>query len=149
MTRARSRNISDTDIADIVAILDGWSGKLSWDLLINAIERRKHVRYTRQTLHNHERIRHSFSLVKKSCRGGPLQQESPELQLALQQNSRLKAENARLVAENQRLLEQFATWAYNAYARGLDEAFLSRPLPRVNRGQTERGLRSDKKSNEA
>ncbi len=142
MTRMRSKNISDRDIADIVSVLDGWNGKLSWDLLVDAIERRKHVRYTRQTLHKHERIRHAFGLVKMAPREGPIQREFPELQLALQQNARLIAENARLVAENQRLLEQFATWTYNAYTRGMDEEFLNQSLPRVNRDQSENRLRS-------
>lgn len=137
----RNKNISENDIAEIVAILDGWSGKLSWELLVDAVQRRKHVRYTRQALDKHERIRHAFGLVKRARKDGPIKQESPELQMIFQQNSRLLAENVRLAAENQRLLEQFATWAYNAYTRGMDEAFLSQPLPQVDRDQTERRLR--------
>jgi len=34
---------------------------------------------------------------------------------------RLAAENARLQAENGHLLEQFMTWAYNAYLKGLSK----------------------------
>jgi hypothetical protein len=48
----------------------------------------------------------------------------------------LTGENQRLKAENDRLLEQFVRWAYNASTRNLDEAFLSRPLPHVDREQT-------------
>lgn len=139
MMRKRAKNLTDKDIADIVSILDGWSGKLSWDLLIEAIEQRRRVTYTRQALHKYERIQHAFSLRKKdlSDGAGEVQQvEFPELQAALERIARLEGENARLAAENQRLLEQFATWAYNAHTRGLDNAFLSRPLPPVNRDQT-------------
>lgn len=51
-------------------------------------------------------------------------------------SKRLEAETARLKDENNRLLVQFATWAFNAHTRGLDEVFLNRPLPRISRGQT-------------
>jgi hypothetical protein len=105
-----------------------------------AIERHTHARYTRQALHKYERIKSAFNLRKKAiaeARGdrGP-RADSPELQAALERIARLEAENARLESENQRLLGQFACWAYNAHTRGLDQAFLSRPLPRVNRDQT-------------
>jgi hypothetical protein len=139
MKRLRTRNLEDDDIADIVALLDGWSGKLSWELLIEAIERRKHARYTRQALHRHERIGQAFSLRKAALsegEGTTARASSPELQMALDRITRLEAANARLTAENQRLLEQFVCWAYNAHTRGLDHAFLSRPLPAVNRDQT-------------
>ncbi|KDP87836.1 hypothetical protein CF70_034135 [Cupriavidus sp. SK-3] len=145
MTHVRARNLGDDDIAEIVAILDGWAGKLSWELFIDAIERRKRTRYTRQALHRHERIKHAFSLRKTALsegqEGGVRQVESPELQVALERIARLEGENERLAAENQRLLEQFARWAYNAHTRGLDKAFLSGALPAVNRDQTEKPIK--------
>lgn len=139
MVRKRAKNLTDQDIADIVSILDGWSGKLNWDLLIAAVEQRKRVTYTRQALHKYERIQHAFSLRKQAISDGAgvvQKVESPELQAALERIARLEGENTRLEAENQRLLEQFATWAYNAHTRGLDNTFLSRPLPSVDRDQT-------------
>lgn len=149
MMRTRAPNLDDEAISEIVSILDGWTGKLSWELLIEAIARRKHTRYTRQALHKHERIRHAFGQRKRAlaeARGerSPLA-HSPELQTALERIARLEAENARLEAENQRLLGQFACWAYNAHTRGLDQAFLSRPLPAVNRDQTRRPLTAMKR----
>ena len=140
MNRPRAKNLSDKEIAEIVGILDGWRGKLSWESLIEAIEKRMYAHYTRQALHRHERIRQAFSLRKKDLApdGGTKQVRaaSPELQVALDRIARLKAENDRLKAENERLLEQFVCWAYNAHTRGLDQEFLNRPLPRVNRDQT-------------
>lgn len=145
-TRSRAKNLSDVDIAEIVSILDGWTGRLSWDQLIDSIEERKHVRYTRQALHKHERIKHAFVLRKKLTLASngeiPATFESPELQAALERLERLKAENIRLTGENQRLLEQFSRWAYNAHTRGLDMTFLSRPLPSVNRDQTQTSLKA-------
>lgn len=142
MTRVRSRNLGDAEIATIVAILDGWTGKLTWEGLIDAIEHRRLGRYTRQALHKHTRIRQAFGLQKEMlARQAELaepQLSSPELAAALQRIARLEAENSRLAMENQRLLEQFVCWAYNAHTRGLDEVFLSRPLPPVHRQQTKR-----------
>ena len=47
MAKRRARNLDDHAIEHIVCVLDGWSGKLSWDLLIEAIET---VSYTHLTL---------------------------------------------------------------------------------------------------
>jgi hypothetical protein len=105
-------------------------------------------KYTRQALHKHPRIKDAFTLKKESLSRTagiePKTVDSPELQLALDQIERLKSTCERLEAENERLLEQFATWAYNANTRGLDEAFLSRPMPLPNRQQT--GLKRVKQS---
>lgn len=137
---SRAKNLSDEDVAKIVEVLDGWSGTLRWELLIDAVERRLFARYTRQALNNHKRIKAAFSNRKNElARSGNSPKTSvfsPELQLALDRNDRLSFENTRLKKENTGLLEQFVRWAYNAHLRGLDEEFLNRPLPRVNRGQT-------------
>jgi hypothetical protein len=136
----RGKNLTDDAIEQIVRLLDGWDGKLTWEALIDAIVARLHCRYTRQALHKHERIRAAYALRKKSL-GGPkdvaVSRGSGSLEDAMVRIARLEAENQRLEAENQRLLEQFVVWAYNAHTRGLDKDFLSQPLPRVNRGQTE------------
>jgi len=137
--KRRSKNLSDEAIEQVVRVLDGWSGKLTWDDLIEALVPRLHYLYTRQALFKHERIKTAFALRKTELRGetasdegrhtGPCEQVWARVE-------RLEAENRRLEAENQRLLEQFVVWAYNAYTRGLTKEFLSQPLPRVNRGQT-------------
>ena len=140
MTVDRERNLDDEAISRIVAILDGWSGKLTWELLIDAIRLHLRADYTRQALHKHERIKQAFSHRKKSLSSQPESKDfdgPPELKASLERIVRLEGENERLKVENQRLLEQFACWAYNAHTRGLDYAFLSRPLPSVNRDQTE------------
>lgn len=139
MTQKRSKNLGDAEIKQIVEILDGWSEKLTWDLLIDTIELDMYNRYTRQALYKHERIRHAFDIRKKELSeigGGVRKVESPQLQIALDRIARLEAENRRLESENKQLLEQFARWAYNAHTRSLDHDFLNRALPPVNRGQT-------------
>lgn len=136
MTRVRERNLDDTVVATIVEVLDGWSGRLTWEALIEAVERREGLRYTRQALHRHERIRLAFTVRKKALLvddAQPREVTSPELQVALDRIARLEAENRRLVAENNALLEQFARWAYNAHTRNLTQDFLNNPLPAVDR----------------
>ena len=136
MKQQRARNLDDAGIKDIVEILDGWSEKLTWDLFIEAINFRTHNKYTRQTLHKHERIKNAFELCKARLADGDVairNVRSPELQKALERIARLEAENKRLESENNQLLEQFVRWAYNAYTRGLDSQFLNQPLPPVNR----------------
>lgn len=144
----RSKNLTDADIGDVVDILDGWSGKLSWDLLIDAIERRRQQRYTRQALHRHVRIRDAFQRRKQNVAGqsaGSRAPDSPELRAALERIARLDAENKRLRMENDRLLEQFAVWAYNAHTRGLDRTLLNRALPAVDRARTPGGTAKRKR----
>jgi hypothetical protein len=139
-TARRARNLDDAAIAAIVGILDGWTGPLSWEALIDRIETQLHSRYTRQALYKHERIRQAFSLRRTiggeaivSKRLGPA---SLERQRHLQRIDRLTAENQRLERENNQLLEQFARWLYNAHARGLDENFLNQPLPPLQREES-------------
>ncbi len=137
MTQRRAKNLDDASIKQVVEILDGWNKKLTWELLIDAVELRMHNRYTRQTLHKHERIKNAFELRKVALADGDGEVRivrSPELQKALERIARLETENKRLESENQQLLEQFARWAYNAHTRGLDSNFLNKPLPPVNRG---------------
>lgn len=139
MVHKRSKNLGDAEVKQIVEILDGWSGKLTWELLIDAIELRMFNRYTRQALNKHERIRHAFTTIKKDLSensGDVRRVESPQLQIALDRIARLEVENRRLESENNQLLEQYARWAYNAHTRGLDHDFLNRALPPVHRGQT-------------
>jgi hypothetical protein len=137
MSRKRSRNLDDAAIGEIVGLLDGWTAPLSWKALIEAIEDLMRVRYTRQALNNHERIKLAFSLRREALKavGVPVRgrAKSPEVEALRQINARLQAQNERLKTENTRLLEQFARWAYNAHNRGVREEVLNRALPEINR----------------
>lgn len=139
----RAKNLGDEDIQSIVSILDGWSGKLTWDLLINTVSKRLHQQYTRQALNNHTRIAEAFRLRKKSLQGEsgarPKRKtgdSSQEFGAALQRIKVLEAENERLEAENNNLLAQFARWAHNGSTRNIDVNFLNQPLPTVSKDST-------------
>jgi hypothetical protein len=137
MTGKRARNLDDAAIEEIVALLDGWTGPLSWQALIEAIDDLMRIRYTRQALNNHERIKLAFYERRETLKAAGVsvrvRAKSREVTMLLQINARMEAENKRLKHENARLLEQFARWAYNANNRGIHEALLNRPLPEVNR----------------
>lgn len=135
--RNRSSNLSDKDIERIVRILDGWSGKLTWNSLINEIEFRMKERYTRQTLSKHSRIKDAYSLTKKrlSSKNEVIDSAFKKHDALIEKLQRLESENNRLNMENNQLLSQFARWAYNAYIRGITQDELDSPLPKVNRRQ--------------
>lgn len=133
---SRSKNLNDQSIEAIVKILDGWSGKLTWDLLIEEIRKRLHQTYTRQALFAHDRIKSAFNLQKGRLpyvKEGSKKLYRPEDVAESERNARLMAENARLENENQRLLEQFNRWAYNAHTQGFSEEVLNKALPKVYR----------------
>ncbi|MCP9759186.1 hypothetical protein EGI20_07665 [Aquitalea sp. S1-19] len=142
--RQRSKNLGDSEIEAIVGILDGWTEKLTWELLIDATETRTRMRYTRQALNQHVRIKLAFQLTKARLSGVSRPQKplnsglnATDAKAFMDRFHKLEAENTRLKLENERLLEQFVIWAYNASNRGLDADYLSQPLPRVDRDQTQ------------
>ncbi len=136
----RSKNLTSSDVDQILSVLDGWVGKLSWDALVRAIDVRTGQLYTRQALSKHARVLEAFQNRKRSLVDSqltePVAASSPELEAAMQRIARLEATVARLEAERTALLEQFARWAYNAHSRGLGHDVLDRPLPPVDRAQT-------------
>ena len=141
MTRGRAKNLNDDAIELIVGMLDGWSGKLTWDLLIDVIEKRLRVRYTRQALDKRARIKMAYQVTKTRLSESPRHEHQRKLSgvevgVITQRLNRLEAENSRLRVEGERLLEQFVTWAYNAHLKGLTKDYLNTPLPRVDRELT-------------
>lgn len=43
MSKTRAKNLDADSLEVVVGILDGWLGKLTWDLLIKAIEERTKI----------------------------------------------------------------------------------------------------------
>lgn len=149
MARIRGKNIDKATAATVIGILDGWGGKLSWDLLTEAVFAQLGHRYTRQALDANELISNAYKTHRVRLRGKtpeePSQEMSPEVRMLHESNERLEAENARLLAENLAYLETFTNWAYNAANRGLTEAYLNTPLPKIDKEQTkEKKLRKVK-----
>lgn len=140
MTVRRGKNLDIETVGIIEGLLDGWSGKLSWELLILAIAEHTGSTYTRQALHRHPRVLTAFqvrkthlSRQKTESERTPESLSTQEVGVLLARTARLEAENARLQDQNDKLLAQFCIWAYNAHVRGIDKAALDSPLPEIDR----------------
>lgn len=140
MARKRGRNIDDATEEAIIGILDGWRGKLSWDLLREAVFTQVGHLYVRQALDANERISAAYKAHRTRLRGStqdaPSRDMSPEVRILHELNERLKAENVRLLAENRAYIETFTNWAYNASNRGLTNEYLNMPIPQIDKEQT-------------
>ena len=135
--KKRSKNIEDCLVDDIVRIIDQWGGtRLTWSLLIDEIELLQAIRYTRQALAKYTKIQIAFSLKKEALTGPttpPKRKVSQEVQMLLDENSKLKHQLHRYQKEADQMLEQFARWIYNAGLHNLSLQDLNKPLPDSNR----------------
>lgn len=139
MPKNRARIIDENVIEVVLHVLANWSGKLTWDLLIDKIKLGIGVEYTRQALANHEEISREFALRKRSLqleagRPEPTDSRIGELQKTI---DRLQAENEQLSLENNNYRALFYAWTHNAKKLGLNEHMLSNPLPPTMRVSTE------------
>jgi len=122
-------------IDEIVKVIDGWSGQLSWEDLRESVAIRIGYCPTRQGLDRHKRISKAFRRKQKALREGrpELKAGSVEVQKLQERVARLESENLRLTEENNNLLDQFRRWAYNASIAGLSYTELNEALPEVDR----------------
>lgn len=140
MKKTRAPDLTDERIEVVLDTLDGWKGKLTWDLLIEAVEKATGIAYSRYTFAEYPQIANAFSLKKEALRGTwkgePTQPRDERVRAALEQVDRYRAKVKRLEQENQLLLEQFVTWAVNAERKGVTIAMLNAPLPKPHRDRT-------------
>lgn len=133
-----AKHLTDMDIQRIVEVIDGCTGKLTWDWLCDNAVKVVGKRPTRQSLNTHTRIKSAFKNKKERLKSGAGEIKTPpSLTVAAQRIKRLEEENARLKKENELFLEQFVVWQYNAHRRGLSEAQLNDPLPVIDRDSSE------------
>lgn len=128
------RHLLDKDIEAIVALVDGWKGRLTWNSLSEACLPLIGSTPTRQTLSKFSPIAHAYQAYQAALAGIALPapaKRSPTTDAALQRLRRVEQQVRRLEQENLRLIEQFVVWQYNAYAHGMTAADLNRELPQV------------------
>lgn len=138
MPKPRGRVIDEQITETILHILDGWEGKLSWDLLIKAVKASTGSEYTRQALAGHKQIADAFVLRKSTLAkvaGRPLSSDNRVNALS-DAVARLSAENVRLKAELNAYREMFIRWTSNAQKKGLTSEMLNAPLIKTHRGQS-------------
>ena len=140
MRKPRAPRLTKDRFAAVLDILDGWRGKLTWELLLAAVEASTGHRYSRFTFAEYPEIASAFSLRKETLRGTlPRTRAEPRderVRAALARADRYEAKASRLEAENQLLLEQFVTWAINAERRGVTLDMLNAPLPKPPRSRS-------------
>jgi hypothetical protein len=140
MKKNRAPDLTDERITKVIEMLDEWKGKLTWELLLDAIEKATGHRYSRFTFAEYPEVANAFSLRKDALRGTlPRARGEPRderLRAALGQVDRYKAKINRLEAENQLLTEQFVTWATNAERKGVTLDMLNAPLPKPPRDRS-------------
>lgn len=134
-----SRHITELDIQKIVEMLDGWEGRLTWNMLCEACSDLIHATPTRQTLSKFPRIVEAYRAVNERAKNEASQERNvpASMQIAVDRIERLTRENERLKRENEQLLEQFVVWQYNASSRGMSIEELNKNLPTIDRGQTD------------
>jgi hypothetical protein len=139
MKKRRSPDLTQEVLQNVLDALDGWKGKLTWELLLDAVEKLTGHRYSRFTFAEYPEIANAFSLRKESLRGSFARSSEPRderVRLALEQIARLQAKAERLQVENDLLSEQFVTWAINAERKGVTMDMLNAALPKPNRDRT-------------
>lgn len=122
MRKPRAQDLNEERIEVILTTLDAWQGKLTWELLIDAVAKATGQRYSRFTLADYPAIANAFAerkrIVRQKAGSKPLSARDKRVQDALER-ARVQKERAdRLERENQRLLEQFVVWATNAERKG-------------------------------
>jgi hypothetical protein len=142
MKKNRAPDLTKEHIATTLDKLDTWRGKLTWDLLLDELEKEWGQRYSRFTLAGYAEIANAFAMRKDALRGTlPKPRGTPSderLRAALEQAQRFKAKAERLEAENNLLLERFVTWAHNAERKGVTMDILNDPLPKPDRDRSKR-----------
>lgn len=140
MKKARAPDMTPKLIQVVLETLDGWKGKLTWDLLLAAVEKATGITYSRFTLAEYPEVANAFSLKKEALRGvrksEPATPRDERVRAALEQVARLNATVERLRQENMLLKEQFVTWALNAERKGVTISMLNAPLPMPERART-------------
>lgn len=140
MRKSRAPDLTEERIQVVLDTLDGWTGKLTWDLLIAAVAKATGITYSRFTFAEYPQIANAFGLKKAGVRsaekGKPATPRDERVRAALEQAQRYRDKADRLEKENQLLLEQFVTWATNAERKGVTVAMLNAPLPKPPRDRS-------------
>lgn len=140
MKKTRAPDLNTERIEVVLETLDVWQGKLTWNLLISAVEKITGITYSRFTFSEYPEIANAFALKKDVQRGDrngePTLPRDERVRAALEQTRRLKGTVERLRQENMLLKEQFVTWAHNAERKGVTIMMLNAPLGKPLRDRT-------------
>ncbi|WP_287786722.1 hypothetical protein [Acidiphilium sp.] len=119
-----AKRLSASDIEKAVRLLDGWTGKLTWERYLAVLSTEIGHLYTKPGLRKHARILNAWEMAQKRLYEGAKEvgaRASGDAAIAHAHHTiaALRAENARLAQENHDLLERFLRWSHNAAINGL------------------------------
>lgn len=121
------------DVQSIKALIDGWTGRVTWPRIVERAERILGRETTRQTLASYIEIRLAYRDKKAILKDAPEPASVHTLKSAADRIRRLTDDVSRLTQENQRLLNQFVVWQYNASLANLSREDLNRPMISIDR----------------
>lgn len=128
-----AKRLSDSDINTAVTVLDGWTGKLTWDIYLSVLEADIGHKYTKAAMLRHNRIKAAWDAAKSRVREKEGNHGNLGMKQAKDRIRELTDALNRMQSENNQLLEQFVRWSNNAVMKGLTIDDLDRPLPPTNR----------------
>ena len=129
MAKGKGKRLTDLDIEKAVELLDGWAGKLTWNIYLTILAAEIGHQYTKAAMLRHDRIKLAWDNAKSRVRTTEGSHGSVGLKQANNKIQELKDRADRLQRENNALLEQFVRWSYNATLHGLTPEQLNRDLP--------------------
>ena len=132
------RHLRETDVSAVIGLLERWDGDLGWEPLRVACKQALSMTTSRQTLARNRAITDAFHAAKQRLKevNNDRAPMPGSLRMAGARIRRLESEVSQLREANRILMERFVKWQYNAYARGLLERDLDRPLPSIDRGRS-------------
>tara|TARA_Y100000588_G_scaffold395303_1_gene522790 strand:- start:10947 stop:11366 length:420 start_codon:yes stop_codon:yes gene_type:complete len=94
-----TRSLDTDQQISIQALIRGWEGKLTWDLLVTRIESSLAITTTRQTLDKYLNIKNEYKDRKRLLRGQPVAVNNSALLTYLQKDIELAEKIIQLEAE--------------------------------------------------
>lgn len=134
--------ISNEDISQVVAIIDTWTGELTWKLLTKKISELFDIKggVTRQSLSSKKDIQTAFQ-QRKEClkeQGELSRNEKPNYSVEYLENQidKLNIDLAREKEKTARYEARFMRWQYNAYLNGAGIESLDNPIDALTDKET-------------
>ena len=130
-----AKHLTDSDVVEIVELLQSWKFKLTWELLVQACEKSLGLTTTRQALNRKAQIKEEFDIRKRALKTGVDDTPKPNsIQQAHARIARLLKRNKELEEQNALYREKFLRWQFNAERYGVGKEQLEKPLMRPDLG---------------
>lgn len=129
---ATAPRLTNEKINIALKLLDGWSGKLTWDRFLALLEVDLGHKYTKAALLRHAKFKASWDKrrwAENDDSDGNNNFGNQGLAIALEKIKKLEQTIARLENDNNLLNEKFVIWATNASNKGITFDELNRQIP--------------------